>query len=585
MSRSVDDGLAVCIGNTFDRLSNQPSSALRAMYTSWRLCLLAGGFLSAMTIPCAGQQSPAQDVAPASPKVTVHLKATPLRDALKEVSRLTAVPLSATSDTADLKVTVLVKDLPLDILRSRLAETLHLTWVTHEATKDRPASYLLFRSKQNKDEESELETRGERAFRKGINDAIAALSLGPEARAKLFALHPALAATFAQRGGEAVVTLLAQLSPQLRENIMDGNALDFPSSKPPAELAPHFDEVMKKLNSANSENPNAIYAQLLKQEGKFSVTRTGEGAGSQIGVAFSVQTEMLAGSLGYSVRGVHAGEVYLGAYAPDHTGADYASAHSPVTVPTKLTAKSLEDLMEQVADTLHINIVGESYSLSLPKNAQGETVYPLSVEGGASTIAKVLGSVVWQNTWWKHGSVYIFQRPLWWIDRRKEVSDATLSALKQVFKTRPLAFEAMAEVAKALSAEQWGHLSEVMDSAHVYPEEGQTVMRFYGHLSDLRKADLFLNGGTNASVFNDADQLRLRKWIEEKGKEALQKVRNIPGSVYVLAKREAPVVKTDPVLFRALFQANDGTTILLREEIVMDGYVDPAHADRLRALK
>ena len=48
-------------------------------------------------------------------------------EALKEVSHLTGVPLFASADTVDLKVTILVKDLPLDTLRARLAETLHLT--------------------------------------------------------------------------------------------------------------------------------------------------------------------------------------------------------------------------------------------------------------------------------------------------------------------------------------------------------------------------------------------------------------------------------------------------------------------------
>ncbi|MCW3052771.1 MAG: hypothetical protein JWN14_1941, partial [Chthonomonadales bacterium] len=271
------------------------------------LCIVMGGVLLAMNIACTGQQSSQFSLPEASPPVTTRLKATTLQDALKEVSRLTGQSLSAAADTADLKVTIFVKDLPLDTLRARLAETMHLTWTTYEADKGKPKSYLIYRSKQNKEEELELATRGERAFRKGINDAIAALSLSREARAKLFEERKALAETFAQPGGEAAVTLLARLSPQLRESIMDGNGLEFPSDNPPPELAPYFGEIMKKLTAANSEDANPIFAQLLHQEGKFSVVRTGEGAGSQIGIGFSVQTEMLTGSLGYGVKGVHAG--------------------------------------------------------------------------------------------------------------------------------------------------------------------------------------------------------------------------------------------------------------------------------------
>ncbi len=541
-----------------------------------QLCfLLTAGCLLATSIAYAGQQSPQTTLPTPPPQVTTHIKATTLQDALKEVSRLIGVPLSASADTADLKVTILIKDLPLDILRSRLAETLHLTWIRHEADKEQPVSYLIYRSAQNKEEELELRTRGERAFRNGIAEAIRALSLAPEARAKLFSEHPALAATFAQPGGEAAVTLLAQLSPQLRESIMDGNQLEFPSSKPPPELASHFGAIMKKLTAANSDNPDSIFAQLLRQEGKFSVTRTGEGAGSQIGIAFRVQTETLSGSLGYGVKGVHAGEVYLGAYFPDHTGADYVAAHRPVPIPTKLTAKSLDDLMEKVADTLHINIIGESYRESLDKNEKGEVVYPLSVEAGSSTIAQALDNIVWKDYWWKHGSVYLFQRPLWWVDRRGEVTDTTLASLTKLFKSRPLSFEAMAEVGKTLSAEQWNVLALIPNGNDAFLAQGQAAMRFYGHLTDFRKADLFLQDGTDASILSSADEMRLRSWIAATGNEALQEIRNTPGKIQVMAKHLPKNAKQDRVLFRAVFQATDGTTRLLREQIVTDGYVDP----------
>ncbi|MCW3095087.1 MAG: hypothetical protein JWL77_705, partial [Chthonomonadaceae bacterium] len=502
---------------------------------------------------------------------TTHLKATTLPDTLKELSRLTGVRLESSEDTADLKVTMFVENLPLDTVRARLAETLHLTWMQHETKKDQPASYLIYRSSRNKEEEMELSTRGERAFRKGIEDAIGALSLAPEARAKLFADHPNLERTFAQPGGEAAVTILSQIPPDLRTSIMDGNKLEFPSSKPPPELASHFDAIMKNMKA---DHTDPIQTAMFGQEGKFSVTRTGEGAGSLIGIAFSVESETVSGTMGYSVKGVSEDEVYLGAYAPNHTGAGYADAHRPVAVPAALTAKSFDDLLEKVADTLHINWIGESYRQVILPNPKGEIVYPLSVKAGATTIAQALDDIVWQDYWWKQGSVYMFQRPLWWKNRRSDILDAKLAYLAKVLERQPISFEDAAEVCKTLSAEQWGWLTTFHDRDSLSLTPVQFVMRFYGHLTPFRKTDLFLNGGTEMSILETADQQRLRTWIAETGKEALQQVRNMPGKIYIMAMREPRNAKRGPVRFRAVFQAGNGTTIPLREQTVPDGDPD-----------
>jgi len=130
---------------------------------------------------------------------------------------------------------------------------------------------------------------------------------------------------------------------------------------------------------------------------------------------------MFAGSLGYGVNGVNVGEVYLGVYSPNHNGPDYADAHRPIDIPTKLKAAS-----------------------------------------------------------------------------------------------------------------------------------------------------------TDASVFIDADQQRLRAWIDEKDKKTLQRIRNISGHVQVLAICLPNKGQEKRVLFRAVFQANNGPTTVLREQIITDGYGDPA---------
>lgn len=533
-----------------------------------RLCfpLIAGGILLILSSACSGQQSSPTLQATSAPHVTTRLKAAPLQEALKELSRLTGVRMTCSADTSDLKVTVLVNDLPLDIVQARLAETLHLTWMSQEVKKDTPPSCVLFRSPRNAEEEQELRARGENAFRKGIDEAIGVLPLPPGARYKLFAVRKALEQTFARSNGEAAVTLLSALTPNQRASIMDGNKLEFPSDRPPSELAPHIDAIMKAWIVAMG---NDAFARTFDQSNRrFSLERIGAGAGSMIQVTFSVQGEKGSASSGALVRGVVPEEIYPDAYTPDHKSAGYADAHRPIDVPTNLTAESLAALLEKAADTLHLNIIGESYSEYVPKHGKPVAVYPSSVPPGPSTIEQALDRILVRNYWWKQGSVYLFQRPQWWADRRSDVTDATSAYLAQILKRQPLSFEDAAEICKTLNAEQWKWLIPryIADSRYLTPV--QTALRFYGNLSLSRKAELFREGGMDASGLEAADQLRLKTWIAETGKEALLKVQNTPGTIRIMAIRLAQDPKLSPVQFRALFQAKDGTTSLLREQSV-----------------
>jgi len=537
-----------------------------------------------MSLACAGQQAASPTAPTPSPRVSTHLKAITLQAALKEVSRLTGVPLSASEDTADLKVTLLVKDLSLDTLRERLAEALHLTWMPQEATKEKPVSYLIYRSTKNREEEAELMERGERAFRKGVDEAIGVLSMPAKARAELFIKRPALEATFAQNGGEAAVTFLSKMSPEMRTRIMDGYRVEFSSSKPPPEYTSFFKEMMTYLKAAA---PNPIIARILGEEGKFSVMRNGEGAAAVIGIAFSVNNEAVSGSTGYAVRGVHAGEVYPEFYAPDHIGPVYADALRPITVPTRLAEVDLEDAMEKVADTLHLNIIGESYSQSIMRDQKGEILYH-TVEAGTSTLSQVMDDIVWHNRWWKHGDVYLFQTPQWWVVRRSQISDAKLASLTKLVSTRPLSFDTMAQIGKTLSVDQAPWLNKATNGGDVFLLHVQAAMRFYGHLSDANQQALFLKEGVDVSVLTDADRQRLRTWIKETDAQALQEAENTPGSIHIFARRLGNSIfdpaKSDRVpenanrervLFRVVFQAKDGTKHLLRDQIIADGYVDP----------
>ncbi|MCW3095088.1 MAG: hypothetical protein JWL77_706 [Chthonomonadaceae bacterium] len=534
-----------------------------------RMCffLLAGGMLMALSIASFGQQSaPALPNTP-TPHVTTRLKAVPLQETLKELSRLTGVRMTASADTADLKVTVLVNDLPLDIVQARLAETLHLTWAAQETGKDKPTSYLLSRSTHDKDEEQELRAKGESAFRKGIDEAIGVLALAPADRKKLFADRKALESTFFNKTGEVGVRLLSYLTPTQRTDIMDGNRLVFPIGQPPAELAPHIDEILKAFFAAT---PDDAFAQTLQQpERQFTIERIGEGAGSRIRVTFSAQGAKGSASAGMEVAGVRPEEVYRDAYFPDHTGADYADARQPVNLTTSLTAESLPELLQKAANTLHINIIGESYREYVPKHGKPVAVYSSSVPAGPSSVEKALNGMLTRDYWWKQGSVYLFQRPQWWAVRRADVTDATSAYLTAVLKRQPLTFEDGAEVCKTLNADQWGWMNSRFFADSRYLTPVQNVLRFYGSLPPARKADLFRENGTDTTTLSEVDQMRLRTWIAETGKEALQKIRNTPGKIQITAKRATADTQFSPVRFSAVFLAKDGTTTLLREQVVV----------------
>lgn len=59
------------------------------------LPLIAVGMLLGAGPACEGQQAASLPSGKASPHVTAHLKAMPLREAMKELTRLTGIPLEA----------------------------------------------------------------------------------------------------------------------------------------------------------------------------------------------------------------------------------------------------------------------------------------------------------------------------------------------------------------------------------------------------------------------------------------------------------------------------------------------------------
>jgi hypothetical protein len=525
-----------------------------------------GGIWLAASVVCSGQQLATTPQATAPPRVTARLKGIPLSEALKELSRLTGVHLTASADTADLKVIVLVSDLPLDVVRARLADALHLTWMPQEAKKDQPPSFLLYRSERNRAEEHELQARGESAFRMGIEDAISLLTLPSEARAKLFADHKRLEETFRNKSSQFGLLLLSCLTPRQRADIMDGNKLEFPSDRPPPAVAPHIDEITKAFFAAI---PKDAFAKTYENaDCAFKVERVGKGAGSVIQILFSARGEKGTAETGTMIAGTRPEEVYPEAYFPNHKGADYADARLPLDLPTTLTAASLPSLLEKTAVTLHINIIGENYREYVNRHGKDVAVYYYSAQAGPTTIEKALDAVMVRYPWRKQDSVYLFQRPQWWQDRRADVTEATDAYLTSLLKRQPLSLDDLAEVCKTLTPDQWGWLMPRFFPASKHLTPVQTVMRFYGNLSPARQTALCRTGGIDASLLPEADQARLKTWIAETDKAALHKVQNTPGKILIAAIRVTQDVKFSPVRFSAVFQAKDGTQTVLCEQYV-----------------
>ena len=534
------------------------------MRKAYFLCLLLGCMLTTIYAASDAQKTSPMRPVGSTARVTAHLKSMPLREALKELNRLTGVPLEVAPEAADLRVTMFVRDLSLDVVRARLAEIFFLTWKSSKATQGHPASYLLCRSAQNAEQERKLRAHGEDAFRKGIDAALGVLSLPQPERDRLFKTNQALANTFGREGGEAAVKLLSYLTPQQRTSIMDGNKLEFLSDRPPPELAPHLDKLRQAL-LAGLHSPVFEH----KTDQQCVIERIGEGAESRLWVTWSARSEG-GGSTGasFTIQGARPEETYPEAYARDHTGADYAETGLTVFLTEKLTAASLDALLEKAAGVLHINMIGESYWEAISRDFRNEEVYPRSVRAGELSTEQVLNGIFMQDYWWKKGAVYLFQRPLWWVARRADVTDAAQAYLTRILKRQPLSLEDGAEVCKTLNFEQmhWLVPRYLRDFQHL--QSLWSLLRFYGYLTSSQQAELFQENGLEASSLKPADQQRLRAWIAEQRARALSGGQGAPGEMRIMATCLNRNGKNGLMLFRAVLLAKDGTMTDLCEQYV-----------------
>lgn len=533
------------------------------MRTVFFLPLILGSLLVRSDAAWGGQKTPpsAQKRDPAL--VTARLKSMPLRKALKELSRLTGTPLEAAPDTADLRVTMFVRDLPLQGVKARIAEAFFLSWKSAPVAKGRPAVAVLYRSARDAATEQQLRARGETAFRKGIDEAIGVLPLSASERERLFARRQDLANTFGRSGSEAAVALLSYLTPNQRTDIMNGHRLEFFADRPPSELAPHLNEIRKALHHPASAQP------FKPAEEQCVIERIGEGAESRLQVTWNVRTGGGGFTgLSFPVQGTHSTEAYPEAYARDHVKTGDVGASQSFYLIAPLTAASLDDLLEKVADNFHINLIGESYWEPAVQNLRHETVYPRSVREGNTTIDFALTSAFMQNYWWKQANVYLFQRPLWWVARRNDVTDAAQAQLKQILRRQPLSLEDGGEVCKILNYEQMEWLKPRYSGDYQHLQPIWALMRFYGCLKPAQQAQLFQEGGIEDISLSAADRQRLHAWIDEKRRNGLPGTQQTIGPVCIRAVRLSPNMRNKLLQFQVVRRAEHGATTLLLEEYI-----------------
>lgn len=518
--------------------------------------------------PASGQQQARPT--PAEELLRKPLSATippcSLSTALKQLSALSGIELKASPEVADLRVYMFVHDLPLATVQDRLAEVLHLSWERIEPPGESPPKFRIYRSARNRADEEELITRGEHAFRAGIEEAIRVMSLPSNERNKLIEENPSLAETFRQAGAETAVGILSRMSPEQRQQLYDGGRADFAltdSSGPYHEAA---SAVLKDIKDAGSANG---ITSLLSEKARVTIGRNNDGAQSLVGIGFSERSDTVVAETGVGIRGTNTGMVYPEMYHKDHSAPEYAAAHATVTVRTECWGNSFEEVLGKLSDSLKINFVGESYRRWYGGAMTGLPTYPCGVPKGPTTVERALDAIVIENVWWKRGPVYMVQHPLWWIDRKDEVSDRVVERLKDLLHQDELRIDDWGEMGRLLSKRQWPILNMLAgDRDFLFAMEHHWMLRFYGNLSRLQASALFNPSGVDASKLSSDDRERLRDWLREAG--VLASHRELEASsapLQVVAVKPKTSERNQPIVFRVLQCAQDGSTQLLHQEL------------------
>ncbi len=483
-------------------------------------------------------------------RVSVHERAKTVRELLAILSKTSSVALRSSPETADLHVSVFVRNLPLGALQARLAETLHLAWKRIDAADGQgPPAYELYRSRDQQAAEERLIARGDDAFREGIEDAIKAVSYSPEELEKLQKENPILAGRLEAPDGRAAAGMVGQLSADQRQRLYNGERLRFPLS----QASPEFRRGAKDLLQAHEARAQALGVDLPNSNpDEVAFRSVEEGADRKI----VVELKSSMASHASTIYGTTSSRIF-GDLNAMRSEEEYADARRPLVLSGTLSGKNLDELLEKIAETLQVNIISESYVFQ-----KTEEQRPLAA--GKRTLEAMFDSILWGDAmWWKHGSVHMVQRKLWFLDRQALVPEATMTRIKEAFKNHPLGLEQYAELG-LLNSKQWMTLQgrgvgEFDQLLPLYP-----LLSFYSCLPELQKKSLLSGSGISSAHLNKADRKRLMAWIRSAvGNEGsfTDDDANNPIRVY-------GSVDSQQTTFRAVTAAsNDDAAILARQSL------------------
>jgi len=422
-------------------------------------------------------------------RVSLAMCAASLRELLAELSRQTGARHQCSPDLERLRISAYVRSLPIDTLRIRLAELLHLTWrQAAPGSANETPTFLLYRSAGDSAEERRLAEQGERAFRDAFLLGVRAAAASP-AESGDIPSHSQLAATLGDPRARTSLSLIGRMSPDQRDRILRGEPLSIPvRSLDGAER-----EAVQTLSRAARSTAPAPEA--------LRVWRDGTGADSGIILE-------LAGNgwrKGHRVHVTSRSEAYDRTGGSEKRSADDDAPGKMVQIKTRLSDASFDRLIEKLATSTGANILAESY--------HDFAAYPMAVAPGGASLDKLLDDLLLADrVWWKRGGVYLIQKRFWFLDRQAQVDLDLVQRLRRAKRERGLSLEEWAELGR-LTPKQWMALQSLGLGEFDMMLPDHALLSFYAHLPRLQRAALFARSGIDSRHLLPADIARLRLWL------------------------------------------------------------------------
>jgi hypothetical protein len=485
-------------------------------------------------------------------KVSMRLRAVRVQEALDSISRATGVPLRSSPDVAELHVSIFTHDLELSVLQAMLAEVMHLSWRTESLSDSgKSIGYVLYRSARNKAEEESLLAAGDQAFRRGVEAAIRALSASPEELERIKAENPVITRMLVSPTGRAALTLLGDLPPSQRQAVYDGDVLRLTKDQLGDAAQQGLAMLGKTMDESRLASPDAQPLANGFEPQSLELRRTGEGADSYV----SLSAKGPGTAISRAVYGSSTHLAYPDSLTPKTAKADLADADRPVDVNQAITAKTFDELLEQVAGMFHANCIAEAYT----DYNLGRGRYTLAP--GATSLARVFDTIA-PPVWWKRGDVYLFQRKMWFIDRLAEVPDSLVQSVKELRKKGArLTLEEWGDLGR-LRPQQWMALQTLGLGEFDMLLEKHLIAALYGNLNLLQRTSLFTPAGLDAVRLPASERERLFRWALASDNTSAPRF----GPEDVRSLRVTAVAESNKTTFRAVALRNNGEEVTLREQ-------------------